>query len=128
MTTLTHAHTEVFSTCKYPVLDRRGRRFDRPCRVRVCEAYYYINTRTFTGTLLSINAYGGMQVLADEPQVIYGRGGFQVGLRRDLYVCVARYDYARHAYAATTHVGDPFEHGQRETYVEILDEPYPTPT
>lgn len=112
--------SKPFNESKYPMLDRHGQPLAGPCRVRVREAYYHINCRTFTGTLTRIDVYGGMYILADEPQDVHFRGMI-VGRRREVYVTLAKFDLAQNVRVAKSTVGDPWEHGQIEIWVERIE-------
>lgn len=110
----------AFNQARYPVLDRNGRPFTPGCRVRFRAPYHYINTSEGAGTVVGINPNGTIAIESDEPWPPYGGNG-----KNRRVSCGTRFQYSgpfRGCALAQTYVGDPFEHGQTECFVEVLEE------
>ena len=104
----------------YPVLDRNGVELHPGDRVRFTDAAYYINLTSGTGTVRSLDDFGGIYIDTDEPMRKYGRDGAALEPTRSWYFCCA-FDYAKRARVALRSLGDPYEHGQMSVWVEKED-------
>lgn len=114
----------LFNPGNAPIVDCNSRPFTPGCRVRFVLPSHYINTFSDTGTLISsFDPYGGVTIRADNEHNYHDRTGNIVGRRHEVYA-TSRYHsdgaYAGHR-VTIAGLGDPYEHGITQTYVENID-------
>lgn len=102
------------------VYDRNGRILKPGDRIRYVLPDYYINTKSGTGTVVEIDRFGGIYYDADTPEPVRDRHGGYREKRQRQYTS-STYDYKTRRRIAAGKLGDPFEHGQVDTFVEVID-------
>lgn len=98
------------------VLDRHFAPLAVGDRVAFRDAYYYINLCDGTGTIDAIDQWGGLTIATDRDMRKADRYD-ALHLTRTWYFCT-EYDRSREAHVAARTVGDRYEHGVREVWVE----------
>lgn len=111
-----------FNPGNVAIVDCNGRPFTPGCRVKFVLPSHYINTFSDTGTLVSnFDPYGGVTIRADSEHNYYDERGYIAGRRHEVYA-TSRY-HSEGAYSGhrvtLAGLGDPYEHGVQQTYVEI---------
>lgn len=99
----------TFNRGKYPVVDRNGKAFTPGCAVKFRTPTSYINTTEGVGVVRYISDSGYITVESN----------------KGLVHCPTRYQYSGPLYGhrvAKTYLGDPFEHGTTECFVECVEE------
>ena len=99
------------------VLDRNGEPLAVGDRVTFCDAYYYINLTHGAGTVAGIDKWGGVSIDTDAPMTKYNRDGFAEPPSNRWYFCT-KYDYGKRVRVAARRIGDRFEHGEINVWVE----------
>lgn len=99
----------AFNQSKYPVVDRGGKALTPGCAVKFRTPTHYINTTEGVGLVRYITKAGSVVVCTDKGFVycptVYHASGPLYGHR-----------------VTKTSVGDPFEHGATECFVECVEE------
>jgi hypothetical protein len=110
----------------YPVVDPDGAPLWPGARISFRVQTHYVNWTDGEGTFLKTDLYGGTSYVSDVPMNVYGRGGFVVDRRREMY---AHVDDFRHdgefkgCRVLAKMLGDPYEHGQTQMFVRLADDP-----
>jgi hypothetical protein len=103
------------------LFDRNGHEITPGCRVRYCLPDHYVNTKAGTGTVVSLDEYGGAYYDADTPEPVRDRNGAYSEKRARQYANFSHYDQAAKRRIAIGKLGDPFEHGQTDVFMEVID-------
>lgn len=111
-----------------PVVDADGAPLWEGAKISFRVQSHYINTVSGTGVYQSASQLGGSQFVSDEPLNVYDRTGFIVAKRREQYTATSTYVYDRNSELAGTRVlankiGDPYEHGQTDTFIRLAEDP-----
>ncbi len=110
----------------YPVADANGKPLWIGCRIEFKLQSHYINTVAGEGEFKEVDMYGGTTFVSDAPMNVYDRNGFIVDKRRNQYAACNEYQSAG-AYKGFRltrgRLGDPFEHGQVDTFIQLIDDP-----
>lgn len=110
----------------YPVADAEGKPLWVGCRISFLVGDYHINTVSGEGTFKNVDMYGGTSFVSDTPLNVYDRSGFIHERRCEQYRSCNTYlqEGPFKGFRMTkSKLGDPFEHGQVETYIKLIDDP-----
>lgn len=111
---------------RYPATEKDGRPLWEGARVRFTIPTHFINTVAGEGAFVALDEHGGCQILSDVEIPVYGPRGFVEAHRREVYTAVRTFEREG---AIGPHIrlssmlGDRHEHGQRETYIALDDDP-----